>query len=123
MPFLDKNQDCYKCSYMVTHSHSKTTAGPWAGKDFNMNKTRRKELANIVTMLEELDALREEIRERLADVLDEEQEALDNLPESLQESERGEQMQEYIDTMENVTGELDLLDIEDLADQLRDICG
>ena len=88
-----------------------------------MNKIRRKELANIVTMLEELDALREEIRERLADVLDEEQEALDNLPESLQESERGEQMQEYIDTMENVTGELDLLDIEDLADQLRDICG
>jgi hypothetical protein len=31
-------------------------------------------------------------------------------------------MQEYIDAMENVTGELDLLDIEDLADQLRDIC-
>ncbi len=88
-----------------------------------MNKIRRKELANIVTMLEELDSLREQIRERLADVLDEEQEALDNLPESLQESERGEQMQAYIDTMENVTGELDLLDIEDLADQLRDICG
>jgi transcriptional/translational regulatory protein YebC/TACO1 len=87
-----------------------------------MNKIRRKELANIVAKLEELDALREEIRERLSDILDDEQECLDNMPESLQESERGEQMQEYIDAMENVTGELDLLDIEDLADQLRDIC-
>jgi hypothetical protein len=122
MPFLDKKQDCYKYPYMVTHSHSKTTAGQKGRKGQNMNKIRRKELANIVTMLEELDSLREQIRERLADVLDEEQEALDNLPESLQESERGEQMQEYIDAMENVTGELDLLDIEDLADQLRDIC-
>ena len=88
-----------------------------------MNKIRRKELANIVTMLEQLEALREEIREQLAAVRDEEQEALDNMPESLQESEKGEQMQEYIDAMENVTGELDLLDINDWADQLRDICG
>ena len=87
-----------------------------------MNRVRRKELANIVTMLEELDALREQIREQLAAVRDEEQEALDNMPESLQESEKCEQMQEYIDAMENVTGELDLLDIEDLAEQIRDIC-
>lgn len=88
-----------------------------------MNKIRRKELAAIIKKLEALDALREEIREQLAAVRDEEQEALENMPESLQESEKGEQMQEYIDTMENVTGELDLLDIEDLADQLREICG
>jgi hypothetical protein len=87
-----------------------------------MNKQRRKELAAILSKLEELENLRSEIKERLEAVRDEEQEALDNLPESLQESERGEQMQEYIDAMENVTGELDLLDIEDLADQLRDIC-
>lgn len=88
-----------------------------------MNKIRRKELARIIEKLEQLDALREEIREELASVLDEEQEALDNMPESLQESEKGEQMQEYIDTMENVTGELDLIDIEDLIDQLQEIIG
>lgn len=88
-----------------------------------MNKVRRKALANIVTMLEKLDELREEIREQLAEIQDEEQEALDNMPESLQESEKGEQMQEYIDAMENVTGELDLLDIEDLVDQLQEIIG
>lgn len=87
-----------------------------------MNKARRKELAQIVAKLEELDALREEIRERIAAVQDDEQDALDNLPENLQEGEKGQQMKEYIDTMENVTGELDLIDIEDLVGQLRDIC-
>ena len=86
-----------------------------------MNKARRKDLANIVAMLEELDAIREQIREQLAGIRDEEQEAFDNMPESLQESERGEQMVEYIDTMENVTGELDLLDVESLMEQLREI--
>ena len=86
-----------------------------------MNKLRRKELAKIMDKLERLDALREEIREELAAIRDEEQEALDNLPESLQESERGEQMQEYIDIMENVTGELDLFDVADLVDQLGGI--
>jgi len=86
-----------------------------------MNKARRKELANIVAKLEELDALREQIREQLAAVRDDEQEAFDNMPESLQESERGEQMQEYIDTMENITGELDLIDVESLKEQLQEI--
>jgi hypothetical protein len=37
MPFLDKKQDCYKYSYMVTHSHSKTTVGPRAGKEYKMS--------------------------------------------------------------------------------------
>lgn len=88
-----------------------------------MNRLRRKELAAIIEKLEELDALREEIRERIAAVQEEEQEALDNMPESLQDSEKGQQMQEYIDAMENVTGELDLIDIEDLADQLQEVIG
>ena len=88
-----------------------------------MNKLRRKELANVVAMLEELDALRGQIRDRVAAVMDEEQEALDNMPESLQDSEKGQQMQEYIDTMENVTGELDLMGIEDLIDQLKEVIG
>ena len=86
-----------------------------------MNKARRKDLADIIEKLEALDALREEIREELAAVRDEEQEALENMPEGLQYSERGERMREYVDTMESVTGELDLIDIESLMDQLREI--
>lgn len=74
-----------------------------------MNKTRRKELASIVELIEEA-------RERLEAVKDEEQEAFDNMPESLQESERGETMQEYINIMEKL---LDAL--EDGTDELQEI--
>ena len=86
-----------------------------------MNKLRRKELAVVAGMLEELDALREQIRDRLAEIRDEEQDALDSMPEGLQESERGQQMQEYIVAMEDITGELDLLDVESWIDQIREI--
>ena len=86
-----------------------------------MNTKRRKALVAIITRLEELDSMREEIRERLDEIMDEEQEAMDNMPESIQESDRGQMMQEYIDTMQNVIGELDLLDVESLIDQLREI--
>ena len=88
-----------------------------------MNKIRRKELANIVAKLEALDTLRCEIQEELETVMDEEQEALENMPESLQDGEKGQQMQEYIDTMEDVMSELENLDIESFMDQLQEIIG
>ena len=86
-----------------------------------MNKLKRKSLAEIVSKLEELDSLREEIKEMLQGVIDEEQEDLDNLPESLQYSEKGETMQEYIDSMQGVYDDLDSLDVSDWCDILSDI--
>ena len=86
-----------------------------------MNKIRRKAVAKIITKLEELKNLRSEIYEMLEEVKDEEQEALDNMPYSLQESERGQQMQEYIDTMDSVLSDLDLIDTESLGQQLEEI--
>lgn len=71
-----------------------------------MNKVRRKALADIIDLIEE-------VRERLEMVRDEEQEAFDNLPESFQCSERGEAMEEYIYTMEEV---LEALDTDSLLD-------
>ena len=59
-----------------------------------MNKARRNQLAEIKEKLSEL-------RDMIDTVLAEEQEAYDNLPESLQESERGEAMQTAIDAMES----------------------
>lgn len=87
-----------------------------------MNKIRRKELARIVAKLETLEALRLEIKEELEAVHEEEQEAFDNLPESLQESERGQQMQECLDAMENALDDLEEIDIDNVRDQLYDIC-
>ena len=48
-----------------------------------MNKERRKRIEEVRQTLAEL-------REELAEIHDEEQEAYDNLPEGLQEGERGE---------------------------------
>lgn len=58
-----------------------------------MNKNRRKAIDEIQDKLMNLQSELECIR-------DEEQEAFDNLPESIQYSERGERMEEYISSLE-----------------------
>ena len=58
-----------------------------------MNKERRKAIEKISDKLTDLQAEIEELREA-------EEEAYDNLPESLQDGERGDAMQEAMDNME-----------------------
>lgn len=53
--------------------------------------------------------------------MNEEQEAYDNLPEGLQEADRGQQMQEYIEALESVVDSLGELDIEDLCRTVEEI--
>lgn len=65
-----------------------------------MNKQRRKELENIADVLNDC-------MSRLEYVKDEEQEAYDNLPESLQYSEKGELMQENVDDIDMIISDLD----------------
>ena len=86
-----------------------------------MNKQRRRALGALIPQLEMMCTLREEITDRLDTIMGEEQEALDNLPESLQESERGQQMQEYIDTMEEVLDALQEIDFDDLISSIEEI--
>lgn len=57
-----------------------------------MNRERRKRIMQLAEKLSE-------VRTSLESILNEEEDAFDNMPESLQESERGEQMQEYIEVM------------------------
>lgn len=64
-----------------------------------MNKQRRKDLFDVAESLQE--AL-----DRLSEVRDEEQEAFDNMPESLQYGSRGDAMQEAIDTMDEWESEI-----------------
>lgn len=68
-----------------------------------MNKARRKTLAEIQERLDELKGL-------IDGVLCEEQEAFDNLPESLQDCERGEAMQEAIDALESAVSSCEEVD-------------
>lgn len=57
-----------------------------------MNAARRKEIGKAVQLLEDAKNI-------LEYVCDEEEEAFDNMPESLQESERGEAMAEAIEIL------------------------
>lgn len=59
-----------------------------------MNRIRRRSLKAILGQLDELSTVLETVKEALQDVLNEEQEAYDNLPEGLQDAEREQQMQE-----------------------------
>lgn len=69
-----------------------------------MNKVRRKEIERIFNILSECMTDLEAVR-------DEEEEALYNLPESLQESTKGDEMQENIDDLDNIVSNLsDVID-------------
>jgi len=66
-----------------------------------MNKQRRKALQNI---LERLD----EIRSDLSDVVTEEQDAFDNMPEGLQYSEKGEAIEENAQELETAVDDVSI---------------
>lgn len=74
-----------------------------------MNKRRRAAIEDIRTRLEGL-------KEELEFLQEEEQEAFDNLPESLQGGERGQQMDDYIsklgDAASDMENAIDNLDLE-----------
>lgn len=74
-----------------------------------MNKQNRKTLQGCVDSLDE-------IKSNIETMMEEEQEKLDNMPESLQESERGEAMQEAIDNLESASDSL-----EEAIDYLNEI--
>lgn len=59
-----------------------------------MNNARRKEIEKITADLEA-------IKERIEALQEEEQDAFDNLPESIQYGERGDKMQSAIDNLES----------------------
>lgn len=65
-----------------------------------MNNKRRKEISKVVDTLTE-------ISQTLSILAEEENEAFDNLPESLQESSRGDDMQEWIDRLEGSQATID----------------
>ena len=71
-----------------------------------MNNKRRKEISKIVSTLED-------VRDRLNEVVDEEQSAFDNMPESIQGSDRGCDSEEAIgylsDALDSVQSALEYL--------------
>lgn len=65
-----------------------------------MNKERRKQIRSIVTLLESTLPILQEQSEQLESVTDDEQQSYDNMPEPMQYSERGSEMEDNISTLE-----------------------
>lgn len=65
-----------------------------------MNKIRRKRIQEAISKLEEAKQILEEVQV-------EEQDSFDNLPGSLQDSEKGEQMSDNISFLDDVVSDLD----------------
>ena len=89
-----------------------------------MNTKRRKAIAKALEdYLNKETAAREELRDVLEAVRDEEEEAYENLPESIQETEKGEFMQDAISALEDLISELDDDPYYDETSALRDTLG
>lgn len=84
-----------------------------------MNKARRAQLSEIETELrtifDQVDGKLDDARFRLETLKDEEQEYYDNMPESLQNGEKGERASQAVSEMENAISELD-----GLAEKIRE---
>lgn len=65
-----------------------------------MNNKRRKHINNIINILETS-------KDEISEILEEEQNALDNMPENLLESERAELTQNAIDLLEEAVNNVE----------------
>lgn len=74
-----------------------------------MNKARRKRLEEAFDLIAQAQEIIEEVK-------DEEQEAHDNLPEQFQYGERGEEMEGYIEMLDETYGYLD--DAKSVVEQI-----
>lgn len=74
-----------------------------------MNKQRRNRLQKVIDQLEEL-------KQEVSFICEEAKEAYDNMPESLQNGERGSQMYENISTLEDQESNFD-----DLIESLQEV--
>ena len=68
-----------------------------------MNKERRTRLEKIIDKIQDIRMELEELMQDVEDVKYEEEEARDNMPESLQESDRYYTMDENVDDLESAT--------------------
>ena len=86
-----------------------------------MNAMRRKRLYETRARLKDIEEGLLTLYDDLEQIRDEEQEALDNLHESLQESSKGEILQEAIDKMDEILEALDDIDLDTLADDIEEV--
>ena len=89
-----------------------------------MNKERRKAIDALITEIQalenEMTCLVQQVESAVEAILEDEQDAFDNMPESLQYAEKGEAAQEAINALEYADGEMGswVSEISDKADEI-----
>ena len=83
-----------------------------------MNNQRRKTIGSLLAQIDEIKTKIESIHEDANNVWDEEQEAMDCMPENLWESEQYEKMEEAVSNLEDAVYTLD--DIISSLDEVID---
>lgn len=86
-----------------------------------MNAARRKELKKALELLREAQDLLVQASDMIEEIKSEEEESFDNLPECLQESERGEHMQECIDNLDEIYYMINEVDFESIESMVEDM--
>lgn len=85
-----------------------------------MNDERRKRLDEIKERISSImNELTGDITEQLQSIRDEEQEYYDNMPESIQNGERGERTQQVIDSLDEAISDLESLDVEPITSNIE----
>ncbi|AYF72204.1 hypothetical protein L4O78_006351 [Pseudomonas aeruginosa] len=84
-----------------------------------MNKERRKRIEEASAKIAEAEAALQAAQEIIQEVRDGEESARENLPESLQDGERGQAMQEAIDALDSALSEIEGVDLSEISSQLE----
>ena len=72
-----------------------------------MNNTRRRRISELKTQIDFVNNQLKDANKKLSSILNEEQDAFDNMPEGLQSSYRGMCSEDAIDSMEEASEKLD----------------
>ena len=88
-----------------------------------MNNQRRAALKRAISALNKAQEYAEEAKEIIEYVRDDEQDAYDSLPAGIQDSERGEQMEENCDDLDGIAGEIDIIydSCEEQIDAIQEV--
>ena len=86
-----------------------------------MNKARRKRIVSAINILENITGydLIESVKDEIEDILFEEEDAYDNMPENLQCSMRGEESSDAIDCLQEAVDKLD--EAIDILNSINDL--
>jgi threonine dehydrogenase-like Zn-dependent dehydrogenase len=84
-----------------------------------VNKERRKAIAAAIAVIEEAREKLDMAKEMIDDIKSEEEEYKENMPESMQDGDKGQRADEAIDALGEAYGLIENFDIDEITGQLE----